>query len=105
MGSRTWEMAAGAIRWPDARGLAIIVYVAVFPTILSQLLFMRGVELIGASRAGLFVNLVPVFGAVLAVAILGELFRSYHAFALALVVGGIWLAEQRGISPTAGAGE
>jgi drug/metabolite transporter (DMT)-like permease len=89
-----WEMATGAILWPDGRGLAIVLYVALFPTLVSQLLFMRGVELIGASRAGLFVNLVPVFGAILAVAILGEPFHLYHALALALVLGGIWLAEQ-----------
>ena len=56
---------------------------------------MRGVELIGPGRAGLFVNLVPVFGAILAVAILGEPFRPYHALALALVLGGIWLAERK----------
>jgi drug/metabolite transporter (DMT)-like permease len=89
-----WEVATGAILLPDARGLAIVVYVALFPTLLSQLLFMRSVELIGPSRAGLFVNLVPVFGALLAVAILGEPFRLYHALALALVLSGIWLAER-----------
>ena len=60
-----------------------------FPSLVSQLLFIRGVELIGANRAGLFVNLVPVFGAILAVAVLGEPFRLYHAVALALVLCGI----------------
>lgn len=89
-----WEVAAGAVVWPDARGLAILAYVALFPSLVSQLFFMRGVELIGPGRAGLFVNLVPVFGALLAVAILGEPFRLYHALALALVLGGIWLAER-----------
>jgi drug/metabolite transporter (DMT)-like permease len=50
---------------------------------------MRGVELIGPGRAGLFVNLVPILGALLAVLLLGEPFRAYHALALALVLGGI----------------
>jgi drug/metabolite transporter (DMT)-like permease len=36
-----------------------------------------------------------VFGAFLAVLLLGEPFHLYHALALALVLGGIWLAEQR----------
>jgi drug/metabolite transporter (DMT)-like permease len=89
-----WETAAGAVVWPDARGFAILLYVTLFPSLLSQIFFMRGVELIGPGRAGLFVNLVPVFGALLAVAILGEPFRLYHALALALVLGGIWLAER-----------
>jgi drug/metabolite transporter (DMT)-like permease len=43
----------------------------------------------------LFVNLVPVFGALLAVLLLGEPFAYYHALGLVLVLGGIWLAEQR----------
>jgi drug/metabolite transporter (DMT)-like permease len=61
----------------------------------AQLSFMRGVELIGPGRAGVFVNLVPIFGALLSVVILGETFGFYHASALALVIGGILLAEQR----------
>ena len=65
------------------------------PSFVSQVLFMRSVELVGPGRAGLFVNLVPIFGALLAVLILGELFAVYHAAGLALVLGGIWLAERR----------
>ena len=94
-----WEIAAGEVIWPDLRGFAILLYVTLFPSLLSQIFFMRGVELIGPSRAGLFVNLVPVFGAILGVAILGEPFRWYHAVGLALVLGGIWLAERRRSSP------
>jgi drug/metabolite transporter (DMT)-like permease len=83
-----WEIAAGEVIWPDRRGFAILLYVTLFPSLLSQIFFMRGVELIGPGRAGLFVNLVPVFGAILGVAILGEPFRWYHAVGLALVLGG-----------------
>ncbi|HYI91334.1 MAG TPA: DMT family transporter, partial [Beijerinckiaceae bacterium] len=88
-------IATGDVVWPDAQGLVILAYVTLFPSLLSQLFFMRGVELIGPGRAGLFVNLVPVFGAILAVGLLGEPFRPYHALGLALVLGGIWLAERR----------
>ena len=90
-----WEIAAGAVIWPDLRGWLILLYVTLFPSLLSQIFFMRGVELIGPGRAGLFVNLVPVFGAILGVAILGEPFRWYHAVGLVLVLGGIWLAERK----------
>ena len=51
------------------------------------------VVLAGPGRAGLFVNLVPVFGSILAVLLLGEPFAFYHAAGLALVLGGIGLAE------------
>jgi len=88
------EIAAGTVIWPTVTGWWILLYVAVYPSLLSQVFFMRGVELIGPGRAGLFVNLVPIFGALLAVLLLGEPFRAYHALALALVLGGIWLAER-----------
>lgn len=89
------EAAAGAVIWPTWKGWALIAYVTVFPSLVSQLFFMRGVELIGPARAGIFVNLVPVFAAILAVVILGEAFQPYHGVAMALVLGGIWLAERR----------
>jgi len=88
------EVVTGAVIWPTVTGWWILLYVALFPSLLSQIFFMRGVELIGPGRAGLFVNLVPIFGALLAVLLLGEPFRAYHALALALVLGGIWLAER-----------
>jgi drug/metabolite transporter (DMT)-like permease len=89
------EIASGAVRWPTAKGWAVLLYVGLFPSLLAQIFFMRGVELIGPARAGLFVNLVPVFGAFLAVLLLGEPFAAYHAAGLALVLGGIWLAERK----------
>ena len=92
-----WEVASGGFIWPTAAGLATLVYVALGPAFISQVFFMRGVELIGPGRAGVFVNLVPVFGAIMAVVLLGEPFAAYHVVALMLVVGGIAIA-QRGSS-------
>lgn len=90
------EFSAGAAILPDARGWGVILYTAIFPSILAQAFYVKGVELIGANRAGLFVNLVPVFGTLGSVLVLGEAFHAYHAIALALVFGGIWLAETSG---------
>ncbi len=92
-----WEIATGGFIWPTAAGLATLVYVALGVAFVSQIFFMRGVELIGPGRAGVFVNLVPVFGAIMAVVLLGESFAAYHVVALMLVVGGIAIA-QRGSS-------
>ena len=89
------EIASGAIQWPTPKGWIIMLYIGLLPSLVAQLFFIRGVELIGPARAGVFVNLVPVFGALLAVLILGEPFALYHAVGLALVLGGIWLAERR----------
>lgn len=73
---------------------AVILYVTIFPSLVGQALFIRGIELIGGNAAGLFVNLVPIFGAILAVLLLGESFQLYHALALALVLGGILFAQR-----------
>lgn len=93
-----YEIISGTVHWPTAQGLGVLLYVALGPSLAAQILYMRGVELIGPGRAGLFVNLVPIFGAFLAVLILGETFALYHAVALALVLGGIFLAERSGRS-------
>lgn len=87
------EILLDAVIWPGARGWVILAYVIVFPSVLAQIFYIRGVELIGANRAGLFINLVPIFGTLLSLAILGEAFHPYHAAALVLVLGGIALSE------------
>lgn len=87
------EIWAGTVRWPGPKGWSILLFLAIFPSLVSQIFYMRGVELIGPGRAGLFVNLVPVFAAILGVLMLGETFAPYHAVALALVLAGIALAE------------
>lgn len=91
------EVWTGQFFWPTAKGWMILAYVVIGPSILSQLFFMRAVELIGPGRAGVFVNLVPVFAPLLAVLILGETIALYHGLALALVLGGIWIAEHRSV--------
>ncbi|MEM9145522.1 MAG: DMT family transporter [Pseudomonadota bacterium] len=88
------EAAWSAPGWPTMTGLAVMLYVAIFPSCLAQLFFLRGVDLIGPGRAGVYVNLVPVFASLLAVLLLGERFAGFHALALGLVLGGIWLAQR-----------
>lgn len=88
------EIAMGRALWPGWYGIALLVFVAIGPSFLSQIFYMRAVELIGPARAGLFANLVPVMGAILAVVILGEPFGWHHALSMALVLGGIAIAER-----------
>jgi drug/metabolite transporter (DMT)-like permease len=87
------EYANGTFIAPDATGWAIVAFTAIFPSILSQAFYIKGVNLIGGNRAGLFINLVPIFGTLLSVLVLGEQLHPYHALALGLVLGGIALAE------------
>ncbi len=73
---------------PGVKGFAIVFYIAIVPSFLSQIFFMRGVDLIGPGSAGLYANLVPIFSAIMAVLLLSEEF--------ALFFGGIGLFEYQG---------
>ena len=89
-----WDLAQGQHMTPGLTAFASILYIAIFPSILSQLFYARGIQLVGANRAGLFINLVPIFGALLAVVFLHEQFHFYHAQGLILVLSGIILANK-----------
>lgn len=67
------------------------VYLAIGPSILAYLCWNRGIELIGPSTAGLFVNLLPIFAAVMAVLFLGETISWYHPVGALLVFAGMVL--------------
>jgi len=90
------EMAQGATIFPDFHGWMVTAYVVIFPTLLGQVFYIRAVELIGANRAGLFINLLPIWGAMLAVLVVGEAFHLYHAVSLIMILLGIALAEYGG---------
>ena len=56
-----FEFLSASTVWPPHQGWLVILFVVIFPSFLSQLFFIRGVHLIGAPRAGVFINLVPNF--------------------------------------------
>jgi drug/metabolite transporter (DMT)-like permease len=86
------ETARGARVHADATTLASVAYVAVFASVAAYALWNAGVARIGASRAGVFIHLMPAFGSLLAIVALDERFRAFHAAGIALVLGGVWLA-------------
>ncbi len=89
------EILSGTAQVPTMQGWLVLAYVAIFPSCLSQIFFIRGVELIGPGRAAAFLNLVPVFAALCALFI-GEILMPFQFTALALVLCGIWLSEKSG---------
>lgn len=90
------EAASGALILPDGQGWMVILYAVIFPSLVGQAFYVRAVEMIGSNRAGIFINFLPVWGALLSVIILGETFHVYHAVALVMVVAGVLLAEVSG---------
>ncbi len=81
-----------ALNWPNA---ATIAYVAIFPSVLAFIFWNRAVRDIGANRAGVFINLMPVFSSILAVLFLGESIEAHHLQGIALVFLGISLTTLR----------
>lgn len=72
-----------------------LMYFAVFPSIISALCWNRGVELIGPERAGIFIVVTPVAGAIAAILFLDEPLRLYHLVSLLFVTGAILLTRQK----------
>lgn len=89
------EVSSGRLIVPTAASFGALAYVAVFSSLIAYGCFNRGVELIGAGRAGIFLNLMPVFGALLAVGLLGERFTLAHAVGMGLIGAGILLTRNR----------
>lgn len=88
------EYALGFRIHPTPQAYLVMAYVVIFPSILANLFFNRGVDLIGANRAGPFLHLIPVFGSVIAFFFLGERPGLHHLAGYALILTGI-LAAQR----------
>ena len=76
--------------------LATLAYTALFPSLLAYLCFNRAVALMGANKAGQFINLMPVFGTVLAVLFLGERLQTAHFVGAAFIATGLWLIYRSG---------
>jgi drug/metabolite transporter (DMT)-like permease len=94
-----YEAYAGQLMWPTFKGWMLILYIGVLPSLLCQLAYIRGVELIGPGRAIIFYNLIPIFGALLSALVLREAVTIYDALALGLVIAGIYIAEKSKPAP------
>jgi drug/metabolite transporter (DMT)-like permease len=88
------EFALGHRIDPTPQAFAVLAYVVIFPSILAYLFFNRGVELIGANRAGPFFHLIPFFGSAIAILFLGERPALFHGMGYALIIAGIVVAQR-----------
>lgn len=86
-----WELSGSQTITLTRDVVLSILYVALFPSIVAYFCWNRGVEVIGANRAGLFINLIPVFASVLAILFLGEALQGFHIIGMALIFGGMIL--------------
>lgn len=86
-----WEHLTGKVmNWTPVTFISL-AYVALFPSIIAYLCYNRGIELVGANRASLFLHLIPVFGSIMAVLFLKETPQWFQAVGFLLILLGIFL--------------
>jgi drug/metabolite transporter (DMT)-like permease len=90
-----WELAEGRHMRFAWSSLGAALYTGIFPAFLGFVFWNKGVAEVGPARAGLFIHLMPAFGILLSIAILGEKPEPYHALGIVLIFGGIWLNTRR----------
>ena len=78
---------------PNNSDFLIIIYVAIFASIISFFSWNMGVSIIGANRAGLFLHLIPVFSSIWAINFLGEKFAFFHLLGTIFILSGIILSN------------
>ena len=89
------EMLAGEVASRVGPTICAVIYTGLFTSVVAYLAWNAGVARLGAQRAGAFLHLVPLFGAVLSMVLLGEPPQLFHAAGLMLIVAGVTVAAAR----------
>ena len=72
-----------------------LIYVVLFPGLASFIFWIKGIALIGANRAGIFLHLMPIFSAVMAMLIFNEKFMFYHLLGAIFILIGLILSNKK----------
>jgi drug/metabolite transporter (DMT)-like permease len=72
-----------------------LAYVVLFPGLASFFFWIKGIGIIGANRAGIFLHLMPIFGAIMAMLIFDEKFMFYHILGAIFIIIGISLSNKK----------
>ena len=75
--------------------IAILLYVVIFPAIAAYYCWQKAIELIGPNRSAIFVQLMPLFTALMAILIFKEKFQLYHFIGGIFIVSGIYLSNRK----------
>ncbi|MCZ6742590.1 MAG: DMT family transporter [Alphaproteobacteria bacterium] len=94
-----WEVATGGGFEVTAATVGAILYFAIFPSVLAYLIWNKAVAVLGPGRTGMYLYLMPFFGAVLGVGLLDEDFLFYHLGGIGLILAGIALVNRTAPSP------
>ena len=79
----------------DSNEILMISYVAIFASITSFFAWNKGVSILGANKASLFLHLIPVFSSMWAIMFLGEKFSFFHLIGTIFIILGIVLSNSK----------
>ncbi len=88
------EMSLGNLITLDKPFYLTLAYVVIFPGLASFFFWIKGISIIGANRAGVFLHLMPIFGAIMAIIIFDEKFMFYHFLGALFIIAGITLSNK-----------
>jgi len=77
----------------DLNEIMMISYVAIFASITSFFAWNKGVSILGANKASLFLHLIPLFSSIWAIIFLGEQFSFFHLLGTGFIIFGIVLSN------------
>ena len=75
--------------------ILILSYVVLFPGLASFLLWIKGISMIGANRSGVFLHLMPILSAIMAMIFFSEKFMFYHILGACFIITGILLSNKK----------
>ncbi len=73
----------------------ILFYVVIFPAIAAYYCWQKGIEIIGPNRSTMFIQLMPLFSAIMAIIIFNEKFELYHFAGASFILIGIYLSNRK----------
>ena len=79
----------------SGESLPLILYAALPASVLAPWLWLKGIEILGADRSAMFMNLMPVLTALIASVTLGEQLAEYHYIGGGMVLAGVILAQRK----------
>ncbi len=86
-----YDLAIGLRFEPTPDNLIITGYAVLFPSVMAYILWNRAVPVVGTGVAGMAQYMIPVFGTIFAVLVLGESIETYHLAGIAVIFLGVWL--------------
>ena len=75
--------------------ILVLAYVVLFPGLASFIFWIKGIAIIGSNRSGIFLHLMPIFSAILAILIFKEKFMNFHLFGAVFIISGIFLSSKK----------